>query len=233
MKQHQLILNILPNIEPSLSNYILGINTEAVHAAKSIKGGRALYIWGDKGSGKSHILQAITNERNSTYINHTNCYKIFNLAINNEVESLPKLIAIDDVHLLNNSQQSGLFSLYNRWRELSQTEKSFAMILSGDKKPILMNVREDLKTRLGWDISFRIEPLSDKDKLNALKTLGNKLGIRNLDNVIQWMLKYCNRDIKYLMNLLTLLNKYSISTKRPITINLLRTMLKESESIQI
>ncbi|AGF47108.1 DnaA regulatory inactivator Hda [Candidatus Kinetoplastibacterium desouzaii TCC079E] len=228
MSLQQLVLNISPDHEPSLANYITGKNAEALYAAQVLTKGRALYLWGPKGSGKSHILRSLTRNKKTKYLNSTNCDEILNLAINNEMD-FPTTIAMDDVHLLNNEQQSGLFSLYNRWRELSNTKKAFALILSGNNPPMLMNLREDLRTRLGWDLSFRLEPLSDHDKLNALKLLANNLGASNIDNVIEWMLKYHDRDITSLTNLLVSLDKYSIANKRPITIRLLRTMLKESD----
>ena len=58
----QLLLDIQPPARPSLENFVVGRNAEALHhlllAAAGSSEARFIYLWGPAGSGKSHLLQA-------------------------------------------------------------------------------------------------------------------------------------------------------------------------------
>ena len=56
----QLLLDVLPAPAPSLNNYIAGPNGEALAAVRALNPGRALYIWGAAGCGRTHLLRALT-----------------------------------------------------------------------------------------------------------------------------------------------------------------------------
>ena len=58
----QLLLDIAADVPPTLDNFLPGRNAELLHALKTIlQGGvgeRFIYIWGEPGSGRSHLLSA-------------------------------------------------------------------------------------------------------------------------------------------------------------------------------
>src|SRR4029079_1520693 len=58
----QLALGISPPPEPSLENFVPGQNVELLARLGDLRAGRLpesiLYIWGEPGSGRSHLLQA-------------------------------------------------------------------------------------------------------------------------------------------------------------------------------
>ena len=90
----QLLLDIKPAAAPSLQNFVAGRNAEAIaslNAALSQQNQpKFIYLWGESGSGKSHLLSACE-------------------AIGARV--------MDDVHLLNNDAQIALFNTYNQLKE--------------------------------------------------------------------------------------------------------------------
>ena len=90
----QLLLDIKPDALPTLQNFVAGRNTEALSSLKSLQDAfvqsKFIYLWGDKGSGKSHLLQAC--------------------------KALGITVA-DNVHLLNNEAQIDLFNQYNHLKE--------------------------------------------------------------------------------------------------------------------
>lgn len=59
----QMLLGIAPEWVPTLDNFVAGRNVELLAALRQGAAGaaevRAVYLWGEKGSGKSHLLQAI------------------------------------------------------------------------------------------------------------------------------------------------------------------------------
>lgn len=224
----QLLLDVLPATAPTLQNYIAGPNGEALAAARSLAPGRALYLWGAAGCGRSHLLRALGATPGAIYINTQQPTRILReLANADSAAAMPPVIAVDDVHDMDETRQAGLFALYNRWRECAATSRAFALAVAGDRAPLSMPLREDLRTRLGWDLVLRLEPLSDADKLAALATQATERGLHIAPEVIQWMLTHYERDIRKLAVLLDALDRYSLATGRPITIPLLRTMLAD------
>lgn len=93
----QLLLNIQPAAAPSFDNFIIGRNGEAlasIRAATHNNPPKFIYIWGESGSGKSHLLSAC--------------------------KAMGMRVA-DDVHLLDNDAQIDLFNQYNQLKEAGET----------------------------------------------------------------------------------------------------------------
>lgn len=226
----QLLLDVLPAPAPSLNNYIAGPNGEALAAVRALLPGRALYIWGAAGCGRTHLLRALTARAGAVYIDANGENMLRRLAEADSKSPMPKFVAVDDVHRMNDSRQAALFALYNRWRESAATGRAFALALAGDRAPLSMPLREDLRTRLGWDLVFRLDPLSDADKLAALSAQAAERGMHLAPEIINWMLTHHERDIRKLAELIDALDRYSLATGRPITLPLLRAMLADPDS---
>jgi len=227
----QLLLDVLPAPAPTLQNYIAGPNGEALAAARALAPGRALYLWGAAGCGRSHLLRGLAAGPGAMYIDAAqDAQSLRRLADADSSAPVPTVVAVDDVHRMDGARQAGLFALYNRWRECAATSRAFALAVAGDRAPLSMPLREDLRTRLGWDLVFRLEPLSDADKRAALAAQAAERGLQLAPEVIQWMLTHRERDIRKLVALLDALDRYSLATGRPITIPLLRAMLADPDT---
>ncbi len=223
----QLLLDVLPIPAPTWVNFVVGGNIEAASAARTLAPGRAMYVWGSAGCGRTHLLRAAVGEDGCFIDRSTSAKALQALAHDEHAGPPPRLIAVDDVHLMDDACQAALFALYNRWRESGATSSAFALMIAGDRSPLAMPIREDLRTRLGWDLVFRLEPLTDKDKLEALTAQAQDRQLAVAPEVVQWMLTHHERDIRRLAGLLDALDRYSLATRRPITIPLLRTMLAD------
>jgi DnaA family protein len=227
----QLLLDVLPEPAPSLGNYIAGPNGQALDAARHLAPGRALYLWGPAGCGRSHLLRAIAGEPAGRYIGVQDARGALDaLAQATPTDPMPAIVAVDDVHRMGDADQAALFALYNRWRESAATQHAFALAVAGDRAPLAMPLREDLRTRLGWDLVFRLDPLSDADKLAALSAQAAERGLQLAPEVINWMLTHYERDMRRLVALLDALDRYSLATRRPLTIPLLRAMLADPDT---
>lgn len=90
----QLALGISPPPEPSLDNFVPGENAELLARLRQLKAGSLaesiVYIWGEPGSGRSHLLRACAG---------------------------PGLDVADDVDAFDEAQQIGLFNRINEARE--------------------------------------------------------------------------------------------------------------------
>ena len=225
----QLILDLLPRSAPTLENFVAGENGAALDALRHWEPGRAIYLWGAPGVGRSHLLQAVSTRPDALYHGPGSSPAIIkNIATGELLQH--KLIAIDNVELLDDDGQAALFALYNRWREVAAARHGFALILAGDRAPMAMPVREDLRTRLGWDLVFRLELLSDQDRAEALKARAAERGLLLSPEVISWVLTHYARDMGRLTSLIDALDRYSLEKHRAITLPLLKDLLASSQT---
>jgi len=220
----QLILDLLPPPPPSLDNFVVGRNGQALDALRHCSPGRAIYLWGPHGVGRSHLLQGACRRAEGLY--HpagAGAQALHALATSDTVET--PLVAVDDVQALDAGGQAALFALYNRWREVAATRQAFALVLAGDHAPLNLNLREDLRTRLGWDLVFRLEQLSDEERAQALHSRAAGRGLELSPEVVAWLLTHHERDMSRLSALVDALDRYSLARRRAITVPLLKDLL--------
>ena len=207
----QLLLDIQPPAPPTLANFIVGRNAEALHNLQQLMAGKAearfIYLWGEHGSGKSHLLQA--------------CQQLAG-------QSLRTVVCVDDVQLLSDAEQIALFNTYN---DLRGGEGS--LLVTGTAAPMQMGLRDDLATRLAWGLSYQLQPLSDEEKALALKNHAQARGMKLPDEVLEYCLRHLRRDMPTLIATLDALDDWSLSYKRPVTLPLLRELIQLPPKRQI
>jgi len=223
----QLILDLLPPPPPTLDNFVIGNNAAAVDALHQWQPGRAIYLWGTPGSGRTHLLRAAGGLPRARYVGAERAEQALSqLAALDRINVC--LVAIDDVEQFDAPAQSALFALYNRWREAAATTRAFALVLAGDRAPLTMPLREDLRTRLGWDLVYRLEQLSDEDRAQALQAQAAERGLQLAPEVVNWVLTHHTRNMSHLSALLDALDRYSLERHRAITLPLLKDLLATS-----
>lgn len=225
----QLILDLLPPPPPTLENFVVGRNAPALDALRQCGPGRAIYLWGPQGVGRSHLLQGACHDKEGLY--HpagAPASRLHELATGETVNV--RLVAVDDVQALDAEGQAALFALYNRWRESASTRTAFTILVAGDCAPLNMNVREDLRTRLGWDLVFRLEQLTDDERAQALRSRAADRGLELSPDVVSWLLTRHERDMSRLTALVDALDRYSLARHRPITVPLLKDLLASHHS---
>lgn len=223
----QLLLDIAPPSLPTLENFVSGRNLELLQILNNIvqrkEQERFLYLWGKKGCGKSHLLQAVieTFIRNKLDAVYINCGITQNL--NKEFSAISDIdcLAIDGVDHLSVTEQIDLFNLYNHIRD----EGHSFMLVSGYAAPLQLKLRKDLVTRLGWGLVFQIHELSDDEKIQAMKHHARRKGFKLSHAVCNYLLRHVQRDLPSLLVILDALDLYSLREKRPITIPMLRELL--------
>jgi DnaA family protein len=95
----------------------------------------------------------------------------------------------------------------------------------------VLSLREDLRTRLGWGLVYEVLPLADDDKAQALATYAKQRGFNLSMEVIDYLLKHGRRDLPSLLAMLAAVDRFSLASKRAITVPLLKDWLqRNSES---
>ena len=213
----QLLLDIKPAAAPSIENFIVGRNAEALASLKqAIAGGQAkfIYLWGEKGSGKSHLITALSNILSGVLSDESICKPI-------PMRPTEACIFLDDVHLLDNEKQIALFNQYNQLKEAGGL-----LICAGLHAPTQMGLRDDLATRLAWGLVYQLHPLNDAEKTAALQNHAKERGMKLPDEVTDYCLRYLRRDLPTLMATLDALDEWSLTEKKPITVPMLKKLLQ-------
>jgi DnaA family protein len=212
---------VLPHIRPpqtlSLDNFVAGSNGELLSVlAQCIDGKekRPIYLWGSRGSGRSHLLQAVARVVESTLLQ------------GNEVSGgfFPpdgSLAIIDDVERLSPEAQIAVFRCFN-----DQRPRGVRLLLSGDTAPLHLPSREDLRTRIGQALIYEVKLLTDSEKASALLYHAAQRGMKVDDHIIDYLLRHGRRDLPSLMAALDALDQKSLEQKRPVTLPLLREIMQ-------
>lgn len=219
MRQIPLPIAALP--APAFDNFLPGANAPAIAHLQSLTAPAApVYLWGVSGSGKTHLMQALVHRFQEQGI-RAGWFSAADPAPWASDEAWG-LIAIDHCDALDADQQHAAFTLF-----VEAATRGVPVIASGRVPPVDLPLREDLRTRLGWGHVFAIQPLSEPEARAALRREADRRGLFFSDDVMDYLLTRFARDLKHLMALLDRLDEFSLSTKRAITVPLLKQMLAE------
>lgn len=215
----QLILDLLPESPPRLDNFVAGGNGEALTglAAWLAPESRepSLLLWGEAGAGKTHLLRASGAHYSDAAVDP-------DLAgIDSNATEL--LQAVDNVEALSGDGQIALFNLFNRLRAAGGR-----LLTAATLPPRQLALREDLRTRLGSGLIYRLQALTDSEKIEALSAQATARGLRLPADALGYLLARAPRDMRSLSALLVALDRYSLEHKRAITLPLLREVLQTS-----
>lgn len=179
-----------------------------------------VYLWGDPGVGKSHLLRALAHEvaqpggRVGRFDAATPLPWPF--------DDSWRLLVLDDCGAYSPEQQQAAFSLF-----VQATTQGMLIASAGALPPVDLPLRDDLRSRLGWGHVFHILPLAESDCRAVLRREADRLGIFLSDEVMTYLLTRFSRDLGSLMRLLHRLDRFSLAAKRAVTVPLLKQMLAQ------
>jgi DnaA-homolog protein len=214
----QLILDIAPEWEPSLDNFVAGRNIELLSALRHALAGdaseRCFYLWGEAGCGKSHLLQAAVRQARAAGQSA--------ICLCRAVPQPATVVAVDDVEGLDDAAQVELFALYNR-----QRENGGMLLVSGTQAPTHLGLRDDLRTRLGWGLVYQVHALNDQEKKHALEQHALARGFELPPEVSHYLLRHGRRDLPSLLAVLDALDAHCLRLKRSPTVPLLKEVMEK------
>ncbi len=212
----QLILDLLPEIPPTLDNFVADGNAETLAALTNwLAGARpetSFCLWGEAGSGRSHLLLA-------------SGFAYIDAALDPALAKVTEVaqLAVDHVVALSEVGQIALFNHYNRLKMAGGQ-----LLTAANQPPAHLALREDLRTRLGSGLIYRLRPLSDGEKAAALAAQARERALKLSPESIDYLMRHAPRDMRTLSAFIGALDRYTLEHKRAVTLPLLRELLNET-----
>lgn len=224
----QMALDIGLSTRPSLQTFFAGPNEAALNHLRlwTTGGTRApvpTYLWGETGSGKTHLLQAVHQAltEQGLAVGWLDSHTFNPPEFNDEWAA----VLMDDVHLYNSEQQHTAFNWFvNALTPRTGTPRW--VLAAGALPPADLQLRDDLRTRLGWGHVYGLQVLHEQARRAVLRQAAESRGLFLSDEVMSYMLSRFSRDLGSLMQLLDHLDHYALQTQRALTIPLVRAMLE-------
>jgi DnaA family protein len=232
----QLVLPVSFSKHDDFSSFVCGGNQQLVShlqalvSQTSVIGDstkRMSVINGQSGVGKSHLLLAVCELASQQSLSHQ--YLNLDTLCRMPAEVLEgmgnrQVLCVDNLEsiITNRKWQVAIFDLINQFIE----NNGRCLVLAS--KPTIEDMPfelADLVTRLKWGTNFRLAPLSDELKLEALSKHANALGLNLQDDAIKFLLSRISRDMHKLLAALQQLDKASLQNKRKITIPFIKSVL--------
>ena len=224
----QIALDIGLASEPSFANFFAGPNEAALGhlelwASSPLRSPVPTYLWGEPGSGKTHLLKAAveTLRDQGAMVGWMDASTLEPP----EFSEAWAAVILDECHLYTASQQQAAFNWFVNAISAPDGQPR-GVLAAGNLPPADLLLREDLRTRLGWGHVFELRSLTEPERRAVLRREADARGVFLSDEVMDFMLTRFSRDLSSLMQLLDQLDGYALQTQRAITIPLLKAMLE-------
>lgn len=227
----QLPLHFEFRANQTFNDFFSGSNQEIVtHLQQCITGvgEQQICLWGKPGEGKSHLLQACCHQAQ-----HQNLSSFYFDLSNAELPDSSMLNGLDQYDVVcfdnidciagNTAWERAFFNFFNQHRE-----RGHKLVVSSSSAPNDIGIQlPDLKTRLNWGLTLKIQSLTDSDRIAALIFKADQMGFEIAPQAGRFLLTHYDRDLASLWALLEKLDRASLAAKRKLTLPFLKQILNE------
>ncbi|MFT5895415.1 MAG: DnaA family protein [bacterium] len=189
-----------------------------------------IYLWGDTGTGKSHLISAACQavSHRGYRVAYVPGEMLNHRGALDGMEQVD-LLCIDDLQRIDRASEVDLFHCINRCRELDTR-----LIIASDRAPGELGLRlKDLQTRLGWGLVFQMRYLSDDGLRDAFRQEIENRSLEASDEVLGYVFRRFPRRMSALKQLVDTLDEISLSEQRRITIPFIKTVFGEAERMAL
>jgi chromosomal replication initiator protein len=220
----------------TFDDFVRGPSNQFAHAAAlSVAGqpGRSynpLFIYGDAGLGKTHLLQAIKHYVEENYRDYVVRYVTSETFLNEFIESIRlntsaefkrryrevDVLLVDDIQFLENRKetQEEFFHTFNALHEGRRQ-----LVLSSDRPPDAISTLENrLRSRFKMGLITDIQPPDLETRLAVLGKKAENEGFPVPDDVLEFMAVNITDNIRELEGALNRVSALAKLHKRPITL---------------
>ena len=169
---------------------------------------QSLYIYGDSGLGKTHIVQSIGHEVRQRhpelqvlYVSMNKFQAQFQTAYKNgeipdfiHFYQMIDVLIIDDIQELTGKTgtQNAFFNIFNHLQLAGKQ-----LILTSDKPPVeLKDIEQRLLTRFKWGLSAQLNTPDYDTKLKIIRAKAQKLGAQISDDVVAYLADNISANVR-------------------------------------
>jgi chromosomal replication initiator protein len=226
--------------------FVIGSSNRFAHAAALAVAERPalaynpLFIYGDAGLGKTHLLQAVAHFVRENYPNFLIRYVTSETFLNDYVESIrnrtqdafrrkyrdtPDVLLVDDIQFVEGKEgfQEELFHTFNALYETSRQ-----IVLTSDRSPDHIATLEDrLRTRFKWGLITDIQPPDLETRLAILRKKAERETSDVPHEVLEFIAESITDNIRELEGALTRVAAFAMLTKEPLSADNVRGLLAD------
>ncbi len=233
------------NYEYTFDTFIVGSSNNFAHAAclavatNPSNAYNPLFLYGNSGLGKTHLLYAIANEIKKNYPDKTICYIKIDDFINEMVESLKMktmiefrqkyrqvdVLLVDDVQFLGGKEamQEEFFHTFNA---LYDAHKQ--IVLTSDRPPKEIKTLADrLRSRFEQDLIADIQPPDIETRIAIIKRKAELIDIELPNEVCEYIASKLKSNIRQLEGTVKKLKAKSLLNNEKITISSVQEVIAD------
>jgi len=238
-----------PSAGPALNErytferFVIGGNNQLAAAACSrvaaapARAYNPLFIWGDTGLGKTHLMHAIGHEILRAFPEKEVAYVPSEQFTNEMIVAIQSgrtaqfrqhyrrtdVLLVDDVHFIGNKEgtQEEFFHTFN---SLYDAQKQ--IVITSDRPPQeIPGLQERLVSRFEWGLVTDIKPPDFETRAAILGKKAEEDGLQIEDSVIEYVARNRRTSVRQLEGALIKLLAFSSLTRREITLDMARDAL--------
>jgi chromosomal replication initiator protein len=234
------------NLQPrfTFNNFVVGNSNRMAYAASRAvandpaKAYNPLFIYGQSGLGKTHLMQAIanyiieTNNKTCAYVSSEQFANELISAIQNKSTGIFRkkfrqidVLLIDDIQFISKSptMQEEFFHTFN---DLHNNHKQ--IIISSDRPPKeLSGIEDRLVTRFCWGLTTDIQPPDYETRVAILRKKTELEKVKVSDDIIYFIAEQIKTNIRELEGAMIRVVASSLLEEKPVSLDLAKNVLKD------
>ena len=242
-KNDNLAIDAVPEL--TFDTYIVGSSNKFAHAASlAVAANPAgsynpLFIYGNSGLGKTHLLYAICNDIKKTHPEMRTLYIKGDEFTNELIDAIRRgttiefhqkyrktdILLVDDIQFIagKDSTQEEFFHTFNTLYEANKQ-----IVLTSDRPPKEIQTLEDrLRTRFEWGLIADIQPPDFETRIAIIKRKAELDGVEISDEVCEYVASKIKANIRQLEGTVKKIKaKYYLDGEKP-TINSVQGIISD------
>jgi len=234
----------------TFENFVIGGSNRFAHAAAQsvaempARRWNPLFVYGDAGLGKTHLLQAIASYVNDNYPAYRVRYVTSETFLNEFIDSMHSdtrdafkrryrdidVLLVDDVQFFQGKQET-LEEFFHTFNHLHQTNRQ--IVLSSDRAPDQIGFEDRLRSRFQQGLLTDIQPPELETRLAILRKKAELETARIPPDVLEFIAANIKDNIRVLEGALIRVSAFASLTHEPITVDratqVLADLLSESQ----
>ena len=220
----------------TFENFVIGGSNRFAHAAAQsvaempARRWNPLFIYGDAGLGKTHLLQAIASYVNDNYPAYRVRYVTSETFLNEFIESMQSgsrdgfkrryrdidVLLVDDVQFFQGKQET-LEEFFHTFNHLHQTNRQ--IVLSSDRAPDQIGFEDRMRSRFQQGLLTDIQPPELETRLAILRKKAELETARIPPEVLEFIATNIKDNIRVLEGALIRVSAFASLTHEPITVD--------------